>query len=381
MPSSTYTEPILITGDMIATLTGGAYQQGNPGDADFGMVLPGVDAMGTTTDLYRLVWHSNTNSVETNFDNGQFWRLEVYNPAADPDGTPTVGDDGWTTVSGYELMTPKNDLATGIGGGDEYVVFEGGTTPLIYNINGGLPTSPTTLTYLASDQNGDLASGDNDSELDFADAMNAVVCFAAGTLIDTPGGPVPVEDLAPGDLVRTRDGSDRPLRWRSARRIGADALAGRPNLWPVCIAAGALGRNRPESDLLVSPQHRVLLRSGVARRLSGAAEVLVPAIRLVGLPGIAQVCPAEGVSYHHFATDRHDIVLANGVPSETFLPGVQALRALDPAARAEFLALFPDVAQRLPGLRLRAAYPILAGHKARELTRHHSKAARPIRAA
>jgi len=378
--TNTYSMPILLRGDMIATLTGQPVNQGNPGDSNFGIVMPGAEAIGTTADVYRLVWTINTSTDSTaeHFSNGQGWTLQSYDPAADPDGDPATGDEGWTDVPGLTNLNPNNDLVNGLGDGDEYVVFNSGSGFLLYNLNGGLPESPTTLTYLATDESGDPAAGDNDGRMDFYDSYAAVACFVAGTLIDTPTGPRAVETLAPGDLVRSRSGAERELVWVSSQQVSGEAIARHPNLRPVRIQAGALGAGKPTHDLWVSPQHRLLVRSKIAERLSGTPEVLVPAIHLTHLPGISQTGGGDGVSYHNIMCDSHEIIVANGAPAESFLPGRQALKAVAPIERERLFALFPDLAVPLPGSQLRPARPILSGRAGRALVARHRKNKRAL---
>ncbi len=158
MPDSFYTAPVYLRGDMVAALTGAPTGTGNPTDPEQTITMPGAVALGGGSDLYRFVWHKNLDGTDTEFLNGQIWRLEVYNPAADLDGDMTTGTEGWTTVPGYEELSPKQDIvSTGagpneaLGAGDEYIVFEelnGSGTFLLYDLNGGLPTSPTDLDYL-----------------------------------------------------------------------------------------------------------------------------------------------------------------------------------------------------------------------------------------
>lgn len=104
-----------------------------------------------------------------------------------------------------------------------------------------------------------------------------VICFTTGTRIRTPGGPVRIERLVEGDLVQTRDDGAQPIRWIGRRRMSGARLVAMPWLRPVRIAAGVLGQGVPDADLLVSPQHRVLVRGGVARDLFNTPEVLVSA--------------------------------------------------------------------------------------------------------
>ncbi|MEM9436667.1 MAG: Hint domain-containing protein [Pseudomonadota bacterium] len=169
-----------------------------------------------------------------------------------------------------------------------------------------------------------------------------VACFCSGTLITTDNGPRPIETLKPGDRVLTADHGFQELQLNLASPVTTAKLAKHPTLRPVRIPAGALGDGLPTADLYLSRQHRMLVRSPVANRMFGSQEVLLPAARLLGLSRIAVISTLKGFSYHHLVFDTHQIVFANGAPSESFFPGPEALKALPEAARAEFETLFPD---------------------------------------
>ncbi|NVO28045.1 hypothetical protein HJ526_11480 [Donghicola sp. C2-DW-16] len=163
-----------------------------------------------------------------------------------------------------------------------------------------------------------------------------VICFGAGTLITTMRGAIPIEYLLPGDKVLTMDNGYKQVRWlgnRTVRATGKNA--------PIHIPAGALGNER---DLVVSPNHRMWLRSSEAELLLGDHEVLVPAKFLVGFFGITQQRGGL-IGYHHMLFDQHEIVFAEGCASESFHPGVQAMDTLEQAARDEILELFPELAK------------------------------------
>lgn len=381
MPDQLYSTPVYLTGDMIASLGAQPSNDGNPGDANYGIILPGVEALGTGQDYYRLVWSGNpsTQGIATQFSNGQMWTLQRYTPGADTDGDPLTGEAGWSTITGYTDLTPKNDFVNGLGAGDEYIVFEApGGQFLLYDINGGLPATPTTLTYRQTDENGDLALGDNDGNLDFYDAYTAI-CFAQGTRIDTVFGPMPVELLRPGALVRTRDHAYQPLRWVGRRIVSPVWMRRAPNLRPVRISAGALGPGLPAQDLTVSPQHRILLRSAIVARVSGQEELLVPAKALIGLPGITLVEAPGWTIYFHLLFDRHEIIFANGAEAESLLTGREALRSLTAAAKQELLTLFPDLRSRERSMAL--VRPVMASRPARNLAVRHVKNRKPLVAA
>jgi hypothetical protein len=91
--------------------------------------------------------------------------------------------------------------------------------------------------------------------------------FASGTLIRTADELVPVEQLTQGALVWTKDDGYQPARWIGARKITQADLNQYENVRLIRIQAGALGQNLPERDLMVSPQHRILVNSNLARRL------------------------------------------------------------------------------------------------------------------
>ena len=171
-----------------------------------------------------------------------------------------------------------------------------------------------------------------------------VMCFAAGTLIATADGPRPIEELKIGDLVETRDNGLQPIRWTGARHLSAAELEANPKLRPIRIRKGALGRGLPAADLVVSPQHRVLVRSRIAQRMFGADEVLVAAKQLCQIDGIEVAEDMASVAYHHIMFDRHEVVISNGAETESLFTGPEALRAVGPAAREEIFTLFPELA-------------------------------------
>jgi hypothetical protein len=190
----------------------------------------------------------------------------------------------------------------------------------------GMPPKDTDLTYV------DIV--ENDDGVEHADLGAAVVCFATGTLIETEGGPRPVESLAPSDRVLTRNAGFQPLRWRSETHVIA-----REVLAPIVISAGVFGNTR---DLIVSPQHAVLIRDWRAELLYGTAEVLVRAVDLLSYDGVYRK-PGGLVGYHHLLFDRHHLVKAEGLWSESLYPGEIALTTLSEGARTELATLVPDM--------------------------------------
>ncbi len=169
----------------------------------------------------------------------------------------------------------------------------------------------------------------------------AVVCFTPGTRLRTENGDIPIEDLGPGDRVLTRDDGPQEVIWTGQRRMSGARLFAMPSQRPVRIRAGALGLYRPDDDLVVSPEHRVLVKGAVARELWNEGEVLVAASDLVGDRNITVDHSLRETYYVHLMLERHQVVWANGLEVETFHPGFMGLDALQPNQRRNLLELFP----------------------------------------
>ena len=162
----------------------------------------------------------------------------------------------------------------------------------------------------------------------------AVICFGRGTLIMTDQGEVPIEALKEGDLVQTVDNGFKPILW-----IGARKVDGTGKNAPIRFEPGVLGNHAP---LEVSPQHRVLISSKIAERVSGDREILVAAKHLLEHPGVSQT-PVDEVEYFHFLFDQHELVVSSGAVTESLYTGAEALKAVAPEARVEILDLFPEL--------------------------------------
>lgn len=171
--------------------------------------------------------------------------------------------------------------------------------------------------------------------------INLLICVARGTLIDTTGGPVAVEDLKAGDLVKTKDGPPQPVRWVGSRKVSKAELRADPALRPIRIVNGALGKGRPGRDLVVSPQHRVFLQDWRAQLMFGEDQVLVPAKGLINDQTILCDNSTDAVEYFHILFDEHQIIYTEGLETESFHPGAYTLSELSESTRAELFRLFP----------------------------------------
>jgi Hint domain len=132
----------------------------------------------------------------------------------------------------------------------------------------------------------------------------------------------------------TQDEGPQPLRWIGRREVTAVG-----DHAPICIAEGTFG---PHGTLLLSPQHRVLICDSLAELLFGEAEVLVAAKDLVNDRSV-RVQSGGMVDYVHLLFDRHQVVFAEGLPTESFLPGPQTTKSFEAPIVAELRSIFPEL--------------------------------------
>ena len=250
--------------------------------------------------------------------------LTITSVGEAPNGTVTLNDDGTVTFVADEGFTGYDSFS--------YTVADG---------NGGESSAYVTVEVLP--------------------------CFTPGTLIATPQGERLVEDLVVGDRVITRDNGMQEIRWIGRKELTCHELARKPHLRPVLIQQGSLGKNLPEHDLLVSPNHRVLVANDKTALYFEEREVLAAAKHLTGLDGVDEV-DTLGVTYIHMMFDHHEVVLSNGAWTESFQPGDLSLRGIGEDQRQEIFELFPEL-EHAEGLRAYgAARRSLRKHEAALLT-------------
>jgi autotransporter passenger strand-loop-strand repeat protein len=243
-----------------------------------------------------------------------------------------VNNGGFLGLSGGTAI--ETELFPGGTIGVYNVVFSGGQPVL----SGGTLTATeggTTISLTLSGNYGSDVFSASTYLIDgfFADGTQITVsgstlpCFAAGSRIATVGGEVAVEDLRVGDVVTLHDGRHAPVVWIGRRHVGCARHPMPEQMWPVRVAADAFGPGMPHRDLLLSPDHAIF-----------AAGVLIPVKHLITGSSIARVAMSE-VTYFHVELPAHDVLLAEGLPVESYL---------DTGDRANFsnfegpVRLFPD---------------------------------------
>jgi len=211
------------------------------------------------------------------------------------------------------------------------------------------------------------ADGTDAGQLVFTNIEEVVVCFTPGTLIATPKGERKVEDLEVGDRIITRDNGMQEIRWVGHREMGGETLAAKEHLRPILIRQGALGNDLPERDMMVSPQHRVLIANDKTALYFEEREVLVAAKHLTDMEGI-DVVDVSRTTYIHIMFDQHEVILSDGIWTESFQPGDNSLAGVGDAARDEILELFPELATREGIAAYAAARKSLKKHEAKLIT-------------
>lgn len=233
---------------------------------------------------------------------------------------------------------------------------------------------PVRVTYdPLNAENGTVEFLDGDGNVSgsmvFTNIENVVIpCFTPGTLIATPRGEVPVESLKPGDRVITRDNGIQEIRWTGAKAMSWRDLTLHPHLKPILIRQGSLGNGLPERDMMVSPNHRVLVANDRTALYFDEHEVLVAAKHLIAGKGVHEV-DSMGTTYIHFMFDRHEVVLSNGAWTESFQPGDYTLKGMGNAQRTEIFELFPDLKTEAGVEKYGAARRTLKKHEARLLVK------------
>ncbi|MBL4811089.1 MAG: Hint domain-containing protein, partial [Rhodobacteraceae bacterium] len=273
-----------------------------------------------------------------------------------------IGGQGEDDLSGGD----DRDLFLGGNGGDTVDGGSGGDDYDTLDLTGA---GVDFVTYTSADEEDGTVTFLDGSTLNFEEIENVIPCFTPGTMIATPRGERRVEELREGDRIITRDNGIQEIRWVGRKDITGRELNTSAHLKPVLIRAGSLGNGLPEADLLVSPNHRMLVASDRTQLYFEESEVLAAAKHLIGLPGIMEL-EVMRTSYIHFMFDRHEVVLSNGAWTESFQPGDYSLKGIGNAQRTEIFEIFPELQSKTGLEGYKAARKTLKKHEAKLLVRH-----------
>ncbi len=265
--------------------------------------------------------------------------------------TITLNDadgDGFIRVDGSDQVNGSNVTNVWV---DDTVTIDGtthvGTT--FYTADGARYFTPNDGSVLVAGSATAVSYVTNSTQMPVGDL--GPPCFTKGTMIGTPNGEMPIEELKVGDLVLTKDNGAQAIRWIGSRRV-----TGRGDLAPILFKAGSIGNRR---DLRVSPQHRMLLQDWRAELFFGEDEVLCAANKLLNDCTILKA-PCDAVDYIHLMFDNHEVIYAEGAPTESFLIG-EYLCFEESELMAEIKEIFPEVSEISP--ELIAARPVARGYE------------------
>ncbi len=203
---------------------------------------------------------------------------------------------------------------------------------VVIQVNGVAVGYASTIELNAGDSISMGAWAGTNDEIDY-DLLEPV-CFTRGTFISTLAGDIAVENLCVGDRVWTKDAGFQPVQW-----IGRQSFDATGRFAPILFRKGALGN---ESDLLVSPMHRMLITGWRAEILFGQPEILAHAVDLVNDHSILRA-PRPRVEYFHLMFNSHQILCSHGCLSESFDPFQADLQGFDRKTRSELLMIFPEL--------------------------------------
>jgi len=278
-----------------------------------------------------------------------------------------TGNDLISGGAGADSLVGGSGSDTFVGGIGDTVVGGAGDNDVL-DLSGA---GPYRIIKNPSDRNSGTvefldAFGNVIGTLTFTSIETGIACFTPGTLVATDTGLRAIETLHPGDQVMTRDRGYQPIRWVGKKTFATEELQANVALQPILIRKGALGAGLPERDMKVSRQHCLLQSGSRAELYFGEDEVFVRALHLAGQPGIVEAVVQE-MTYLHLMFDHHEVILADGIWSESFQPAARNIGGLDEAARDELFAVFAEMPEPANPEAYVSARLTLKAHEARLL--------------
>ena len=356
---------VTLTPEGNATVSGNTVTAGNGGvnaDDAQGSVL--VEIAGPVSNI-EIIYENDLSGTQA------MWVSDVYFDVTPVTDDTLSGGDGNDTIFGQagDDVIDGGDGADSLDGGagnDTIDVAQGdiaigGAGNDVFRIVDLAETGTASITLTGGEENGDDdvldlngvgdrgtlsfttgPTGELSGSVELIDGslltftgIDRIICFTPGTQIQTASGLRNIETLAPGDLVVTRDHGLQSLRWIGQRTVAATGSLAPLRIDPILIPGAT-------APLLVSQQHRILWEGYRAQMLFGASEVLVAAKHLLTNPAVTRLEGGD-VTYIHLMFDRHEVIYANGMPTESFYPGDMALCSVGDRSRAEVFTLFPEL--------------------------------------
>lgn len=305
---------------------------------------------GYTMDA--LIYDSGTNAWALCPDyNDTQHRVEIT--ISDDEQTGTVRDlDGNLIVTGqlYEALFYRIQSPTGSTLYLEAIDIDG--VVVGYSAT---PSLDAGITYTEVENSTAHPHVDNAIEPDTDPRLcdlESMPCFYQGTTLMTAEGEQPVDWIRSGDRIMTKDHGFQPVLWAERTVLSANALNSAPKLQPVTIAAQSIDAETPAQDLMLSPEHHVLLKSYQVELLFGIDEVFAPIKSLTNGSSIARTQPGHEVSCYHILFKNHEVVLAEGLWVESYFPDETALASLPARKQAKIRELLGEKIDTMQTARL-----------------------------
>jgi len=307
---------------------------------------------GSTTYFARLdSGTANNNALNPNGGSGGVRSITFTNNDPDIPGVDTLGDFGLNFNGGL----PDPDTSIVVNGisypftvnlvGETESSYPNGArmSPyldqrvviLTYTNNLGVtervfffPDAPQSSANMGNITNGAVG----------LDPNPALTCLCEGTEVLTANGVRAIETVRVGDFLLNDLGVAKQVIWIGSSAVSAQKLKRDANVRPIRIPAGALGAAGPQADLFVSPQHRVVIEGAAPSLLFGEERVLVAAKHLVQSGIAEQMNPGEEVRYFHVMLEEHELLVTNGLVTESFQPARRTLDVMSAENQARLVA-------------------------------------------
>ena len=249
-----------------------------------------------------------------------------------PSGSTIPADGHVTLVAVWDGALPSNTYEIGMAvfnpGGDTIELSDGtNVATASYGSASGGEDFGSDIDGLSIQRSPDGGMDIVNDEAPTPGAANN--CFLAGTRILTAHGEQLIENLQEGEQIKTHDGAIKTIKWLCIQTINIKHPVDPLRRNPVCIKKGSLGHDFPKSDLYTSPGHAMFVDG-----------LLINAGALVNGVNIISTQPKEDFKYYHIELDSHELIIAEGCPTESYLPQHENRSDYDNAE--EFNARYPE---------------------------------------
>ena len=233
-----------------------------------------------------------------------------------------LGGFQYNLIAGPETNVYSPGLVTSSYTSGNFQLFYDSANPNVIGVTVISPGSTQSVTttsnsqvtrtgnFVASDPNWFAGTGSYASLIDetvTSTVISTAACYARGTRLLARRGEIAIEALRIGDQLAVASGGFRPVVWIGERRLDLRRHPRPHEVRPVRVIAQAFGAGLPRCDLWLSPGHNIAFEGA-----------LIPISALVNGASIMQE-RRDSIEYWHVELDAHDVILAEGLPAESYL--------------------------------------------------------------